>query len=429
MMKRDVDKILKGVLIKINPSKEELNCINKFLKDFIPEIEKKLKVKKIHAEVFVGGSFAKKTMIRKGQYDVDIFVRFEEKYKNEDISKLVEKIVKETEKKAIKIHGSRDYFRINVNPYFFVEIIPVIKVKNPKQAENITDLSYFHVNYVRKKLSKGKLIEDVRLAKAFCHANKCYGAESYINGFSGYALELLVYHYRGFLNFIKAMTKIEGKKIIDIEKLYKNEYETAMNMNSAKMVSPIIIIDPTYKERNALAALSKETFEQFKSACKSFLKSPSAKKFEIKETDLAGIKKNAKRKGAEFILISAETNKQEGDVAGSKLMKFYRHLAEEIEKLYKISNKGFDYHGKKEAEYFFVAKSRGEIMHKGPSLLDKKNVALFKKHHRNTFVKGKRIYSREKINKKIGQFIEDWKKKNSDKMRVMHITKLEIINF
>jgi tRNA nucleotidyltransferase (CCA-adding enzyme) len=425
-MVSNINTILKEVLARVNPSGEELNSIDKFLKSFISELEKKLKELKADAEVFIGGSFAKKTMIKKGQYDIDIFVRFGDKHKEEDISNLTEKALKKIQKKIILIHGSRDYFKINADSSFFIEIIPVRKVKNPKQAENITDLSYFHVNYIKKKLRTEKILEDVKLAKAFCHANKCYGAESYINGFSGYALELLVHHYGGFLNFLKAITKIKDKELIDIERLYKNKQEIKMDMNSAKMGSPIVLIDPTYKERNALAALSNETFEQFKIVCRNFLKKPNEKAFEIKEADLGKIRKNV-QKNTEFILIKAETDKQEGDVAGSKLIKFYKHLEKEIGKLYKVSNRGFEYHGEKEAEYFFVVKSKGEIIQRGPNLTDKENVAVFRRCHKNVFVKGKRIYSRDKAEKKIERFIEDWKSKNSGKMREMHIMKLEVI--
>ena len=429
-MVKNVNPVLKEVLDKINPTKEELNSIDKYLKQFISQFEKKLKSSKISAEIFVGGSFAKKTMIRKGGYDIDVFVRFDEKYKKQDISNLTEKILRSFKSEnLISIHGSRNYFKINVNSTFFVEIIPVLKVKNPKQAENITDLSYFHVNYIKRKLKTEKMLEDVRLAKAFCHANKCYGAESYISGFSGYALELLIYHYKGFLNFLMAMEKIKGKEIIDIEKLYKNKYEIAMNMNSAKMGSPIVLIDQTYKERNALAALSHDTFKKFQEACRKFLKNPSKESFEIKEIDLGRIKKNAEKSNAEFILIKAETEKQEPGVAGSKLLKFYKHISEEVEKFYKISNKGFEYNEKKEAEFFFVVKKKHEIIQQGPNSRDRDNVFLFRKHHRNTFMKKERIYARDKFDKKIKEFIEEWKSINSRKVKEMHIKNLEIITF
>ena len=426
-MKQNINQILKEVLIKVNPSEKDLSSINKFLKEFILEIKTGLKKRKINAEVFIGGSFAKKTLIKKGRYDIDIFVRFNKKYGNE-ISGLTEKILKETKRHFSTIHGSRDYFKINVEPSFFVEVIPVIKVKNPKEAENITDLSYFHVDYIRKKLKTEKLLEEVRLAKAFCHANKSYGAESYINGFSGYALELLICHYKSFLNFIKVMTKIKDKEIIDVQKLYKNRREIEMNMNSSKMISPIILIDPTYKERNALAALSKETFKEFQESCRKFIKNPSEKNFEIEKVDIEKIKKNAQKNKLEFVFIKARTDKQEGDIAGSKLVKFYRHLAEEIEKFYKITNKDFEYHDKKEAEYFFVVKSKKEIVVNGPNENDEKNVMLFNNRHKETFVKKGKIYAREKITDKVNDFIDGWKLKNQEKINEMGITDLEVVN-
>ncbi|MDD5012578.1 MAG: nucleotidyltransferase domain-containing protein [Candidatus Nanoarchaeia archaeon] len=428
-MKQSINQILKEVLTKIDPLKEELNSIDKIVRGFIAELERKIKTARIDAEVFVGGSFAKRTMIKKGVYDVDIFVRFNEKYRGENISGIVEKLVKGIKKSKIsRVHGSRDYFKVEPeNQNFFMEIIPVIKVKNPKEAENITDLSYFHVNYVRRKLKTEKILDEIRIAKAFCHANKCYGAESYISGFSGYALELLIIHYKNFLNFVKAITKMKEKEIIDIEKLYRNKYELNMNMNSAKMTSPIVIIDPTFKERNALAALSRETFENSREVCRKFLKNPSAEMFELKEMDFEKEKKKAQKNNFEFILLGAETSKQEGDVAGSKLVKFYRHFTDELGEFYEIKNKGFEYNGKKEAKYFFAVRKRKEIIISGPETRDRKdNIKKFRMRHKNVFEKNGRFYAREKVDKKIREFVKDWMNENSQKILEMSISELKI---
>ena len=425
---KKIEKILKEVLTKVNPSQEEINSINQFLKTLISSIEEELKKLKIDAKPFVGGSFAKGTQIRKGQYDVDLFVRFNEKYKTGEISKLTERVlskIKQSKKFSI-IHGSRDYFKINASPSFFIEVIPVKTAKNPKEAENITDLSYFHVGYIKKKLKTEKMLEGVRLAKAFCHANKCYGAEGYINGFSGYSLELLIYHYKSFLNFVKQISKINNQEFVDLEKFYKNKGEIIMNMNSAKMTSPIILIDPTYKERNALAALSKETFEQFKEICKSFIKNPSERYFELRKADIEKIRKNAKDRKEDFALMKVETDKQEGDIAGSKLIKFYKHLSMEIEKYYKLSNKGFEYDGKSSADFFFVGRGKKELVLTGPEINDKKNVVLFKRKHKKVIVKKGRTYAIEKFNKSLKEFIEEWKLINLEKMVGMHIANIEI---
>ena len=425
-MNKKVDDILREVLDKVEPSKQDLENINRSLNQFKEKIEKQIKRQKLDAVIFEGGSFAKKTIIKKDIYDIDLFIRFSEKFKGQNISKLTEKLLKGIKGVSI-IHGSRDYFQIKESKDFFIELIPVIKVNEPKKAENITDLSYSHVKYINKKIKSQKVLDEIKIAKAFCYATKTYGAESYIGGFSGYSLELLIYYYKSFLKFIKAMAMHkQGKIIIDIEKYYKNKNNILLDINSSKLSSPIILVDPTYKQRNALAALSKETFERFKQASKKFLKNPSIKCFEIEKADLEKIKKQALKKKYEFILLELKTPKPEGAVAGSKLLKFYNHLKNEVSRFFEIKNKGFDYNQENNAKCFFVAKKKLNQIIGGPFIKDKKNIKAFKKEHKNTFEKAGRIYAREKINFDLNEFIEGWKKKYQKKIAEMSISELKV---
>ncbi len=422
------DLILKQVLNKIEPSKQDVAFIGKFLKDFLKKVKSNTKKQRITAEVFIGGSFAKNTLIKKDKYDIDLFLRFDKKYQNKDLSSLTKKVL--TGIKGIKIvHGSRDYFNIKIKDNFFIELVPVRKISKPKDAENITDLSYSHVKFINKNVKTQKILDDIKLAKAFCYANNCYGAESYIKGFSGYSLELLVYHYKGFLNFIKAISKMNPNEqnVIDPDKLYKNKKQVLLDMNTSKLISPIILIDPTFKQRNALAALSKETFIKFQKNCIKFLKSPSIKYFQVKKTDLNKIKKTALKNKNEFLLIEINTEKQEGDVAGSKLFKFYNHIISELEKYFLIKNKGFNYNNKKSARVFFVLKKRGFVLFKGPFANDKKNVGKFKKQHKKTFVKGKRLFAKEKVDFSAKDFLQNWKIKNKNKVSEMSISGISFL--
>jgi tRNA nucleotidyltransferase (CCA-adding enzyme) len=340
-MTQKIKSILKRVLEDVKPSKEEIKEINEILSAYLEKINKNIKASKISAEIFIGGSFAKKTLIRKDHYDIDIFLRFDKKY--EDISKEARRILKGV--KYTLVHGSRDYFRVKAAKNLYLEFVPVKKVKNPREAENVTDLSYSHVNYIKRKVKSEKLLDEIRLTKAFCYANKVYGAESYIRGFSGYSIELLVYHYGSFLNFLKKISKIKKKEIIDMEKHHKTKSRVLIDINAAKLQSPIILIDPTYKTRNALAALSGETLKKFQKECKKFLKNPTLSAFKRKIIDLEKIKRHAKKKKYEFLLLEIGTRKQEGDIAGSKLLKFYRHLDREISQFFEIKAKGFEYSG------------------------------------------------------------------------------------
>src|SRR3989344_94744 len=444
-MDKKVDDILKEILIKVEPSKEQLKNINKSLSQFKGKIEKQIKRHKLDAVLFEGGSFAKKTIIKKDIYDIDLFLRFSEKFKansgkicinsssrksqikGQDISKLTEKLLKGF-KNVHLIHGSRDYFQIKESKDFFIELIPVINVKDPKKAENITDLSYSHVMYINKKIKNRKILDEIKIAKAFCYATKTYGAESYIKGFSGYSLELLIYYYKSFLKFIKVIAGHKKDKIIiDIEKHYKNKNDVLLDMNSSKLGSPIILVDPTYPQRNALAALSEETFERFKQESRIFLKNPSIKNFEIKKIDLDKIKKDALNKKYEFILLELKTQKPAGAVAGSKLLKFYNHLGNEIKIFFELKNKGFEYNQEHSTRCFFAVKPKKEIIIEGPFTKDKKNTKTFKKLHKKTFYKSNKIYARERVNFSLKKFIENWKEKYQRKINEMSISELNVV--
>ena len=147
---KKAENILKRVSEKIEPSEQDMKLIQNSAKEFSEILKKNIKKLKINAEVFIGGSFAKKTVIKKDKYDVDIFIRYDKKYMDKEISPLTRKIL--NERNFSVVHGSRDYFRINEGEDFFIEIIPVKKVNKPEESENITDLSYSHVKYINKKI-------------------------------------------------------------------------------------------------------------------------------------------------------------------------------------------------------------------------------------------------------------------------------------
>ena len=413
---QNTNTILQKQLEKIKPSKEEFFLIEEKAKNLCLKLKKAIKAKKVKAEVFIGGSLAKKTILKKEKYDVDIFVRFNEKYKDKEISELLEKSIKNIESKAVRIHGSRDYFQIKSGKVIF-EIIPTIKVSNAEKARNVTDLSYFHVDYVRKAVRKNeKLADDIMLAKAFCYANNCYGAESYISGFSGYALELLIIHYKSFLNFIRAVAKSEKQIIIDLKKWYKNKDDILLNLNEAKLKSAIVFVDPTFKQRNALAALSKETFERFKANCQRFLKNPSSEFFEVKKINEKDYN----------LIIEAGTNKQQGDIAGSKLLKFFKFFSRELEKYFIIEKKDFKYDEKKKASFYFKIKEKKELIFSGPLITKVENVVNFKKKHKNCFIKQGRVFALEK-SKNIKQFLSLFKTRNKQVMGAMGIVGIDKI--
>ncbi|MCX8158727.1 MAG: nucleotidyltransferase domain-containing protein [Candidatus Pacearchaeota archaeon] len=417
---------LKKFLDKLNflPSNEELKKIREETKKVVEILKKNATMQKIDVEIFVGGSLKKGTIMRNDEYDIDIFARFSTKYEEKIISDLLEKILDEIGKKE-KIHGSRDYFRIKKENIVF-EIIPVIKIKKPNEAKNVMDLSYFHVNYVKKRAKNKKILREIVLAKKFCKANRIYGAESYVQGFSGYALECLIIYYRTFEKMLREIAKAKDKIIIDIEKKYKNKDEVAIRMNASKIKSPIVLVDPTYKERNVTASLSWETFNKFKKIAKKFLKKPTKKFFEFEELDENKMKNEAKEQKAEFIKIILKTDRQEGDIAGTKMKKFANFLEREVSKYFKIIRSEFDYNGGKEGSLYLIGKTKNEILRKGPPLKMKENAEVFKKINKEVIIKKGVLYAKIKINFSLEEFIEKFYKEREKQAREMGIIELII---
>ena len=418
--------VLKEVLKRFKPSKNEAKATEAILKEYIEKVKKNIKANRLNADVLVGGSAAKGTMVKREGYDVDIFIRFDKKYKDTMLSDLAEKTLKGI--KHTRVHGSRDYFKAQVNQEVCLEFVPVKRVSKPKDAVNITYLSYSHVTYVKRKL-RGKLIDQVLVAKAFCHAQKCYGAESYIRGFSGYGLELLICHYKTFIGFLKAMVKAksDGKLVIDIEKQHKNRNQVLMDINSAKLQSPIILIDPTYKQRDVLAALSTETLSKFQKAAKDFLKNPSVGMFTSKEIDSDKMRLEAEKNGQDFVTLTLSTDRQEGDIAGSKLRKFCKHLEQEISRFFDVKKSGFEYNKGQAAIAFFSVKNKGEILVAGPEIKDKENADRFRQAHQHVSIKNSRLYAKIKVNQNLKEFLKNWILKNKKRMQEMSVSEIKIV--
>lgn len=354
----------------------------------VTKINTLLKEKGVKAVCVKGGSIAKETFI-KDDYDADLFVRFDYlEYKSKRLSDILETVL-DSNFKFERVHGSRDYFQIEDGIIF--EIVPVLKIKDYKQAVNVTDMSPLHVDYIKKKLKAGQA-DDIRLAKQFCKAAKVYGAESYIKGFSGHILDLLIINYGSFEKLINAAINWKEKEIFDIEKHLKKPLE---ELDDAKIHSPLIIVDPVQPDRNAAAALNKKQCDKFKFACKKFIDKPSKSSFKIvalKKTDLKI------SDDEELFFIEAKPLQGKKDVVGSKIMKAYEHLKRQIKRnQFEIMNTDWEF--KKVGQLYFVLKKEtlSEIqIIRGPPINTKEGCTNFKKKHKQTYVEDGRLFAKEK---------------------------------
>ena len=396
---KKINLILRKQLGVIKPSAEELRILNELADALIIKLNKCLKGK---AEAFIGGSLAKGTLIKKERYDIDIFVRFNYKYKSKgkEMSNELEKAVKFLDIRFQRIHGSRDYLNLllynkKLKKKILFEIIPTLCIKKPIDAENITDLSFFHILYVKRHTDK-KIADEIRLAKSFCFSQGCYGAESHIQGFSGYALELLVIYFKTFANLIKNAStwSIKDKVVIDPKRFYKNKSNVLENLNESKLISPIILIDPTFKERNVCASVSEITFQKFLNACKKFLSKPSLEFFELKKINIAEYKKIAKNKKAKFSILSVYVKENVESIAASKLFKFFNFLRVVLKKNnFEIIKSEWEFFPKNKAKFYFIYKSASRIIVQGPPIEMMEHAKKFRKKYKQIFIKNKRLYA------------------------------------
>lgn len=392
MLMTEATKILQKVLAEITPSAQERKEFETKVNSFLKNLN--FGLKKIDATAILGGSGAKDTWLA-GNKDADIFVLFDyKKYKEKSavLGDLLEKELKKLKLKIDRLHGSRDYFQFKEKENIF-EIIPVLKIKDKKEMINITDASPLHADWVRNNSDK-RLKDDIRLAKKFCRAHGCYGAESYISGFSGYVLEILTIRYGGFVPLLKESLKWKDKDVVDIKKYYQNAAEVFDKLNWSKVHSPLIVIDPVDKNRNAAAALSREKFYLFKKMAEEFLKTPSKQLFEKKALDLEIVKRKAKEKPVIYLEVTSFSGKE--DVVGAKLLKAFEFLGKSLRE-FGVLESGWEFDKKDAARFYFILRER-EIapieLRAGPPIQIEIAVKEFRKKHKEVFEKDGKLWAK-----------------------------------
>lgn len=337
----ELKEVLQEALRAIKPKSKELPA---HVTKTLSQLQTALTKKKVKATCFLGGSFAKGTYLS-NDFDVDIFVQFDRKtYLKADISKILKTTLKEF--KPTSLHGSRDYFQFSKASIRY-EVVPVIKIKKASESLNVTDFSPLHVSWVSKRIKK--LHDDIRLAKQFFKAAGVYGAESYIRGFSGHVIDMLVIIHKGFIPLLKAASRWKPPVVLDFGQVHKGK--ALEHLNPSKTQSPLIVIDPIQPDRNASASLSQEKFARLVIAASSFLNNPSTRAFTIHEPDITQLQKIGPT-----IIARAQPVKGKNDVVGSKLLQVYDYIGSQLEE-FGISRKEWHWEPSKPALFYFVLKT------------------------------------------------------------------------
>lgn len=315
------------VLSEIKPSSEEAGLLNEISSKIIKTVEKNAKELGVNVQVVLGGSASRGTNM-KGNFDLDFFIRFNSE---KDISEYYKLLITKSFDGFKIVHGTREYFNGMFEGYK-VEFVPSIKYDSPSKAKNSADISFFHINYLKKQFEKNpSLKDDVLLLKQFLKANEIYGAESARSGFSGYVCELLIIYFKGFYNLLEYFEVAKPKVVVDIEKHYKNSEDAIKTLNKNKISGPLIVVDPQLPLRNAASCVSMDSFSEFIFKVRLFLRTNEPKLFNIRGLNLNLVKERSKRRATKLIFFKLKES-SDFDILKAKVLRKLKQIESSLKK-------------------------------------------------------------------------------------------------
>jgi len=218
----------------------------------------------------VTGSVARGTWV-KGDKDIDIFMLFPPELPREELQEkglaaayaVVERFSGTAEEK----YAEHPYLNAKIGG-FYVDLVPCYHVASTAEMKCAVDRTPFHTRYLLPKILP--LREDVLLLKQFAKGGDVYGSDHLIGGFSGYLCELLILAYGGFSELMQAASKFRYGEVIDIEGYYSDKKAVRK-----KFSEPLVVIDPTDKDRNVAASLTPTRFAEFIELAWNYCAKPS----------------------------------------------------------------------------------------------------------------------------------------------------------
>lgn len=251
-----------AILKDIKPTADEKNHIDSVSSDIMNFLQGTCDSEGINAKVTLVGSVAKNTAL-KGKSDIDIFIAFpldtDKKYLKEKGLDFAHKCCDEFGSKAQHHFASHPYVTTDVEGCE-VDIVPCYAIENGDQLKSAVDRTILHTRFVKENLDKSQE-DEVLLLKRFMAMTGTYGSEFKVGGFAGYLCELLIIYYGSFEKTLKAAINWRFGHEIDIK-----EYGT-----SNKFKDPLIVIDPTDKNRNVGAALRLDKMAEFIQSARNYM--------------------------------------------------------------------------------------------------------------------------------------------------------------
>jgi tRNA nucleotidyltransferase (CCA-adding enzyme) len=285
------------IIEEIKPGKWEKKAIEEFSDHLIGIINAVAIREGIDAEAVLVGSVAKDTWLS-GKADVDIFIKFPLETSEDYLKEKGLYLGSE----CIKNMGGTAEYRYASHPYVTgliaemeIDFVPCYDIKDTKKIKSAVDRTIPHTEYVKKHLTPEETLE-VLLLKCFMKNIGTYGSEFKVGGFAGYLCELLVIHYKTFLNVLENAAK-------EWKPGYQIDLEDHGTVNL--FTEPLVVVDPVDPNRNVGAALSLQKLSEFVVASRNFLENPTPLYFQKKEipANLDDIKDEFKKRGTKSLIL------------------------------------------------------------------------------------------------------------------------------
>jgi tRNA nucleotidyltransferase (CCA-adding enzyme) len=261
----EIDRIRAAVLGRVKPDAADEAKV-KALADRLAEgIVKAAASKGVKCIPMLVGSAARGTWNRNP--DLDIFILFPPDLPREDLEKRGLELARSVMPRGEEKYAEHPYLS-GVVDGLDIDIVPCYEIRDPSQRMTAVDRTPFHTEYMRTHLPDA-MKDEVRVLKQFLKGIGVYGAESKIEGFSGFMTELLVLRHGSFLGAVTAAARWGPSVSLSLE-------EAALPDAKRKFAdASLVFIDPVDGERNAAAAVSADSLAVLCLAARRFLEAPS----------------------------------------------------------------------------------------------------------------------------------------------------------
>jgi tRNA nucleotidyltransferase (CCA-adding enzyme) len=322
-MQTKMDSVFATVLARITPRESERAKIEALAKKLEKKVISASKASGVKAQVRIEGSVARDTWLSE-EPDIDIFMRVPKTIPRKSLGEVCLKIARKA------TEGSKQIERFAEHPYLEaivddvrVNIVPCYSTERGEWL-SATDRTPFHTDYVKKHLNE-RMRDEVRLLKRFMKGIGVYGAEIKIGGFSGYLCELLILHYKSFVNTLKAFARQKQRIVIDTERYYKDREKELQLL----FTEPLVIIDPVDEGRNVASAVQGQKLFTLVAASRVFLKNSSLGFFYPPETTALTTKElelTLEKRGSTIIFLTLGKVNVVPDILWGQLYKSQRSL-------------------------------------------------------------------------------------------------------